>query len=102
MSEIFARFSFWYRLKRFVAWLLRYRSVLRKARERRFRGESAPKHAQIQSMTVKEMKKRNAKSSKLYNNNKAFHLRLQLFERKKVPMPKTMPTREQSDHQVQS
>ena len=55
MSEIFTRFSSWYRLKRYVAWLLCYRSALRKARERRSLGEPVPKHTEIQPMTVKEM-----------------------------------------------
>jgi hypothetical protein len=65
MSEIFARFSSWYRLKRFVAWLLCYRSALRKALERHSLGEPVPKHTEIQPMTVKEMQEAERKIVKV-------------------------------------
>ena len=35
MSSIFKRFSFWYRLKKFIAWMLRYRANLVVASVRR-------------------------------------------------------------------
>ena len=38
MNMIFERFSFWYRLKKFIAWTLRYRTKLRVVAERRTSG----------------------------------------------------------------
>ena len=55
LNDIFARISSWYRLKRFVAWMLRYKSALRQACERRLRGEPGPGHTKLRSITLVEM-----------------------------------------------
>ena len=41
MNKIFERFSSWYRLKKFIAWILRYRDNLRSAVEQRRSGYTA-------------------------------------------------------------
>ena len=40
MNKIFERFSFWYRLKKFIAWALRYRAKLRVAVKQRRAGHA--------------------------------------------------------------
>ena len=55
LNDIFAKFSSWHRLKRSVAWLFRYKSALRAARDRRLRGESALTQKRVRPLTVEEM-----------------------------------------------
>ena len=57
MGKIFERISSWYRLKKFVAWMMRYRQKLRGQRMKRQRGESTvlqPEHKVI-PLSVDEM-----------------------------------------------
>ena len=56
MNEIFVRFSSWYRLKKFVAWTLRYRAnLLMKTQKRREGDEPRPNEGGILPITVEEM-----------------------------------------------
>ena len=58
LGQFFGRFSQWRRLKKFVAWILRYRANLRRAVER---SKSGPlplnKAARLEPITVEEMNK---------------------------------------------
>ncbi|XP_068716993.1 uncharacterized protein [Montipora capricornis] len=58
LGQFFGRFSQWHRLKKFVAWILRYRANLRRAVER---SKSGPlplnKAARLEPITVEEMNK---------------------------------------------
>lgn len=58
LSQLFGRFSQWHRLKKFVAWILRYRSNLLKAVGRRKSGSmSHSKAVTIEPITVEEINK---------------------------------------------
>ena len=58
LNQIFGRFSQWYHLKKFVAWILRYRANLRKAIGLRKSGSTPHnKAARIEPITVEEMDK---------------------------------------------
>lgn len=55
--EVFKRFSSWYSLKRFVAWILRYRNRLRNAVTRRKKGDLLQSHhdQKIDALKVHEL-----------------------------------------------
>ena len=55
LDKIFTRFLSCYRLKRFVAWMLRYRRALRKACEKELLKEHEAKQRPIQHLTVEEL-----------------------------------------------
>ena len=55
LDKIFTRFSSWYRLKRFVAWMLRYRRALHKACKKDSSKEREAKRRPIQHLTVEEL-----------------------------------------------
>jgi hypothetical protein len=57
MDAVLERFSSWERLKRFVAWILRYRANLRKATTRSRKTESTTRSSnpEIEPLTVEEM-----------------------------------------------
>ena len=58
LGQLFGRFSQWHRLKKFVAWILRYRANLRSAVVRRKSGPMLlNKAARIEPITVEEMNK---------------------------------------------
>ena len=58
LNQLFGRFSQWYHLKKFVAWILRYRANLRKAIGLRKSGSTPHnKAARIEPITVEEMDK---------------------------------------------
>ena len=58
LGQLFGRFSRWHRLKKFVAWILRYRANLRRIVERRKSGPMPlNKGARIEPITVEEMNK---------------------------------------------
>jgi len=57
MNKIFERFSSWYGLKRFIAWILRYRDNLRSAVEQRRSGYTAvTKKTKIAPITLDELR----------------------------------------------
>ena len=56
LNQLFRHFSQWYRLKKFVAWLLRYRANLRKAALQRKSGSMPDNQViSIEPMTVEEL-----------------------------------------------
>ena len=55
LDKIFTRFSSRYRLKRFVAWMLRYRRALHKACKKDSSKEREAKRRPIQHLTVEEL-----------------------------------------------
>ena len=58
LGQLFGRFSQWHRLKKFVAWILRYRANLRRVVQRRKSGPMPlNKGARIEPITVEEMNK---------------------------------------------
>ena len=58
LNQLFGRFSQWYGLKKFVAWVLRYRANLRKAVGHRKSGSMPHSHVtRIEPITVEELDK---------------------------------------------
>ena len=58
LNQLFGRFSRWYGLKKFVAWILRYRANLRKAVGHRKSGSMPHSHVtRIEPITVEELDK---------------------------------------------
>ena len=57
INKLFDRFSSWFQLKKFVAWMLRYKSQLRYAVAKRKRGEALQFNSErkVNPLDVKEM-----------------------------------------------